>query len=196
MEVKKSSLEAVGVKFEQYPSDNKPEIAFAGKSNVGKSTLINAMLNRKALARTSSQPGKTRTINFYNVNDEIYIVDLPGYGYAKASKSEIQKWGNMIENYLQKRQCLAGIILLIDIRHEPGKNDIMMYDWLKHYGYNIIIAATKSDKLNRSQIPKQLNIIKKTLGLSEKDKLLAFSGTAKTGVSELWTEIDKLLLPH
>lgn len=196
MEVKKSSLEAVGVKFEQYPSDNKPEIAFAGKSNVGKSTLINAMLNRKALARTSSQPGKTRTINFYNVNDEIYIVDLPGYGYAKASKSEIQKRGNMIENYLQKRQCLAGIILLIDIRHEPGKNDIMMYDWLKHYGYDIIIAATKSDKLNRSQIPKQLNIIKKTLGLSEKDKLIAFSGTAKTGVSELWTEIDKLLLPH
>ena len=194
MEVKKSSLEAVGVKFEQYPSDNKPEIAFAGKSNVGKSTLINAMLNRKALARTSSQPGKTRTINFYNVNDEIYIVDLPGYGYAKASKSEIQKWGNMIENYLQKRQCLAGIILLIDIRHEPGKNDIMMYDWLKHYGYNIIIAATKSDKLNRSQIPKHLSVIKKTLGLSEQDKLIAFSGTAKTGVSELWSEIDKLLL--
>ena len=194
MEVKKSSLEAVGVKFEQYPSDNKPEIAFAGKSNVGKSTLINAMLNRKALARTSSQPGKTRTINFYNVDDEIYIVDLPGYGYAKASKTEIQKWGNMIESYLQKRQCLVGIILLIDIRHEPGKNDIMMYDWLKHYGYNIIIAATKSDKLNRSQIPKHLSVIKKTLGLSEQDKLIAFSGTAKTGVSELWSEIDKLLL--
>ena len=194
MEVKKSSLEAVGVKFEQYPSDNKPEIAFAGKSNVGKSTLINAMLNRKALARTSSQPGKTRTINFYNVNDEIYVVDLPGYGYAKASKTEIQKLGNMIESYLQKRQCLVGIILLIDIRHEPGKNDIMMYDWLKHYGYNIIIAATKSDKLNRSQIPKHLSVIKKTLGLSEQDKLIAFSGTAKTGVSELWSEIDKLLL--
>lgn len=194
MEVKKSSLEAVGVKFEQYPADNKPEIAFAGKSNVGKSTLINAMLNRKALARTSSQPGKTRTINFYNVNDEIYVVDLPGYGYAKASKTEIQKWGVMIENYLQKRQCLVGIILLIDIRHEPSKNDIMMYNWLKHYGYNIIIAATKSDKLNRSQIPKHLSIIKKTLGLSEQDKLIAFSGTAKTGVSELWQEIDKLLL--
>ena len=194
MEVKKSSLEAVGVKFEQYPSDNKPEIAFAGKSNVGKSTLINAMLNRKALARTSSQPGKTRTINFYNVNDEIYVVDLPGYGYAKASKTEIQKWGNMIESYLQKRQCLVGIILLIDIRHKTNKNDIMMYDWLKHYGYNIIIAATKSDKLNRSQIPKHLSVIKKTLGLSEQDKLIAFSGTAKTGVSELWSEIDKLLL--
>ena len=193
MEVKKSSLQAVGVKFEQYPNDNKPEIAFVGKSNVGKSTLINAMLNRKSLARTSSQPGKTRTINFYNVNDSIYIVDLPGYGYAKASKTDIQKWSVMIEKYLQKRECLSGIILLIDIRHEPRKNDIMMYDWLKHYGYDIIIAATKSDKLNRSQIPKHLSIIKKTLNLSSEDKLIAFSGTAKTGVAELWAEIDKLL---
>ena len=193
MEVKKSSLQAVGVKFEQYPNDNKPEIAFVGKSNVGKSTLINAMLNRKSLARTSSQPGKTRTINFYNVNDSIYIVDLPGYGYAKASKTDIQKWSVMIEKYLQKRECLSGIILLIDIRHEPSKNDIMMYDWLKHYGYDIIIAATKSDKLNRSQIPKHLSIIKKTLNLSSEDKLTAFSGTAKTGVAELWAEIDKLL---
>ena len=193
MEVKKSSLQAVGVKFEQSPNDNKPEIAFVGKSNVGKSTLINAMLNRKSLARTSSQPGKTRTINFYNVNDSIYIVDLPGYGYAKASKTDIQKWSVMIEKYLQKRECLSGIILLIDIRHEPSKNDIMMYDWLKHYGYDIIIVATKSDKLNRSQIPKHLSIIKKILNLSSEDKLIAFSGTAKTGVAELWAEIDKLL---
>lgn len=193
MEVKKSSLQAVGVKFEQYPDDNKPEIAFVGKSNVGKSTLINAILNRKSLARTSSQPGKTRTINFYNVNDSIYIVDLPGYGYAKASKTDIQKWSVMIEKYLQKRECLSGIILLIDIRHEPSKNDIMMYNWLKHYGYDIIIAATKSDKLNRSQIPKHLSIIKKILNLSPEDKLIAFSGTAKTGVTELWEEIDKLL---
>lgn len=194
MEVKKSSLEAVGVKFEQYPTDNKPEIAFVGKSNVGKSTLINAMLNRKSLARTSSQPGKTRTINFYNVNDIFYVVDLPGYGYAKAPKTEIQKWGIMIEKYLQKRQSLLGIILLIDIRHEPSKNDIMMYEWLKHYGYRIIIAATKADKLNRSQIPKQLNIIQKTLKLSQQDKLIAFSGTTKLGVTALWEEIDNLLV--
>lgn len=194
MEVKKSSLEAVGVKFEQYPTDNKPEIAFVGKSNVGKSTLINAMLNRKSLARTSSQPGKTRTINFYNVNDIFYVVDLPGYGYAKAPKTEIQKWGIMIEKYLQKRQSLLGIILLIDIRHEPSKNDIMMYEWLKHYGYRIIIAATKADKLNRSQIPKQLNIIQKTLKLSQQDKLIAFSCTTKLGVTTLWEEIDNLLV--
>ncbi|MEY8321745.1 ribosome biogenesis GTP-binding protein YihA/YsxC [Lachnospiraceae bacterium 46-61] len=194
MEVKKSSLQAVGVKFEQYPDDNKPEIAFVGKSNVGKSTLINAILNRKSLARTSSQPGKTRTINFYNVNDSIYIVDLPGYGYAKASKTDIQKWSVMIEKYLQKRECLLGIILLIDIRHEPSKNDIMMYNWLKHYGYDIIIAATKSDKLNRSQIPKHLSVIKKTLNLLPEDKLIAFSGITKTGVTELWEEIDKLLI--
>ncbi len=193
MEVKKSSLAAVGVTFAQYPSDNKPEIAFVGKSNVGKSTLINAILNRKALARTSSQPGKTRTINFYNVNDKIYVVDLPGYGYAKASKTEIQKWGVMVESYLQKRESLSGIILLIDIRHEPGKNDIMMYDWLKHYHYPMIIVATKADKLNRSQIPKHLSMIRKTLALSEQDKLIAFSSTAKTGVTELWEQIDAFL---
>ena len=193
MEVKKSSLQAVGVKFDQYPTDGKSEIAFAGKSNVGKSTLINAMLNRKALARTSSQPGKTRTINFYNVNDAFYIVDLPGYGYAKVPKREIEKWGNMIEAYLKNRQTLLGIILLIDIRHQPGKNDIMMYDWLKHYGYDIIIAATKADKLNKSQVPKQLALIKNTLALAPEDKLIAFSGTAKTGVLELWTEIERLL---
>ena len=139
MQVKQSSLAAIGTKFSQYPEDGRPEIAFAGKSNVGKSTLINAMLGRRALARTSSQPGKTRTINFYDVNGELYVVDLPGYGYAKAPKSEIAKWGQVIEEYLCKREELKAIILLIDIRHEPGKNDIMMYDWLKHYGYVLIL---------------------------------------------------------
>ena len=193
MQVKQSALAAIGTKFSQYPEDGRPEIAFAGKSNVGKSTLINAMLGRRALARTSSQPGKTRTINFYDVNGELYVVDLPGYGYAKAPKSEIAKWGQVIEEYLCKREELKAIILLIDIRHEPGKNDIMMYDWLKHYGYDIIIAATKSDKINRSQIQKHLSVIRKTLGLGPDDVLLPFSGEKKTGVQELWAEIERFL---
>ncbi len=193
MEVKNSSLAAVGTNFSQYPQDGRPEIAFAGKSNVGKSTLINAMLGRRALARTSSQPGKTRTINFYDVNGVMYAVDLPGYGYAKAPKTEIARWSKMIEEYLQKREELKAIILLIDIRHEPGKNDVMMYEWLKHYGYDIIIAATKSDKLNRSQIPKQLSVIRKTLGLSAGDVLIPFSGEKKTGVDELWAEMERFL---
>jgi len=193
MEVKNSSLAAVGTNFSQYPQDGRPEIAFAGKSNVGKSTLINAMLGRRALARTSSQPGKTRTINFYDVNGVMYAVDLPGYGYAKAPKTEIASWSKMIEEYLQKREELKAIILLIDIRHEPGKNDVMMYEWLKHYGYDIIIAATKSDKLNRSQIPKQLSVIRKTLGLGAEDVLIPFSGEKKTGVDELWAEMERFL---
>lgn len=193
MEVKNSSLAAVGTNFSQYPQDGRPEIAFAGKSNVGKSTLINAMLGRRALARTSSQPGKTRTINFYDVNGVMYAVDLPGYGYAKAPKTEIARWSKMIEEYLQKREELKAIILLIDIRHEPGKNDVMMYEWLKHYGYDIIIAATKSDKLNRSQIPKQLSVIRKTLGLGVEDVLIPFSGEKKTGVDELWAEMERFL---
>lgn len=193
MEVKNSSLAAVGTNFSQYPQDGRPEIAFAGKSNVGKSTLINAMLGRRTLARTSSQPGKTRTINFYDVNGVMYAVDLPGYGYAKAPKTEIARWSKMIEEYLQKREELKAIILLIDIRHEPGKNDVMMYEWLKHYGYDIIIAATKSDKLNRSQIPKQLSVIRKTLGLGVEDVLIPFSGEKKTGVDELWAEMERFL---
>jgi len=193
MLVKDTSLAAIGTNFSHYPVDGKTEIAFVGKSNVGKSTLINAILGRKALARTSSNPGKTRTINFYDVNDQMYVVDLPGYGYAKAPKTEIAKWGKMIEEYLEKREELRALILLIDIRHEPGKNDVMMYEWLKHYGYDIVIAATKSDKLNRSQIPKHLSIIRKTLGLGADDVLIPFSGEKKTGVDELWEVIEKFL---
>lgn len=193
MEVNNVSLAAVGVKLSQYPTDNKPEIAFAGKSNVGKSTLINALVRRKALARTSSQPGKTRTINFYNVEDKMYIVDLPGYGYAKAPKTEIEKWGKMIEEYLNKREQLRGIVLLIDSRHEPGANDRQMYEWLKYYGYDIIIAATKTDKLNRSQVPKQMVLIKKSLGLKEGDRLIPFSGLTKSGRDELWEAIETLI---
>lgn len=190
MKVNNVSLAAVGVKMSQYPEDRKPEIAFAGKSNVGKSTLINAMIGRKALARTSSQPGKTRTINFYNVEDMLYFVDLPGYGYAKAPKSEIDRWGKMIDEYLNKRETLMGIVLLVDIRHEPGENDQLMYRWLKHYGYDIIIAATKMDKVKRSQIQKQLSGIKKSLNMAPEDQLIAFSGETKDGVEELWNAIE------
>ena len=193
MKVNNVSLAAVGVKMSQYPDDGKPEIAFAGKSNVGKSTLINAMIGRKALARTSSQPGKTRTINFYNVEDILYFVDLPGYGYAKAPRTEIEKWGKMIEEYLNKRETLRGIVMLVDIRHEPGENDRLMYDWLKHYGYDIIIAVTKKDKIKRSQIQKQLSLIKNTLKLAPEDRLIAFSGETKDGVEELWEELEKLI---
>ena len=193
MKVKNCDLKYIGTNFSHYPQDGLPEIAFAGKSNVGKSTLINAILGRKALARTSSQPGKTRTINFYGVNDMMYVVDLPGYGYAKVPKSEVAKWGMMMEDYLQKRKELRAIILLIDIRHEPGKNDIMMYEWLKHFGFDIIIAATKSDKINRSQIQKHLSVIRKTLKLTSEDVLIPFSGEKKTGVEELWAEIEKFL---
>lgn len=190
MKVNNVSLAAVGVKMSQYPDDKKPEIAFAGKSNVGKSTLINGMIGRKALARTSSQPGKTRTINFYDVEDVLYFVDLPGYGYAKAPKSEIERWGKMIDEYLNKRETLMGIVLLVDIRHEPGENDKLMYDWLKHYGYDIIIVATKMDKIKRSQIQKQLSCIKKSLNMAPEDKLIAFSGETKVGVEELWSIIE------
>lgn len=193
MEVNNVSLAAVGVKLEQYPTDFKPEIAFAGKSNVGKSTLINSMIGRKSLARTSSQPGKTRTINFYDVEDTFYIVDLPGYGYAKAPKTEIAKWGNMIEEYLNERETLLSIVLLIDIRHEPGENDKMMYNWIKHYGYDVIIVATKSDKLKRSQLPKHISMIRKGLGMEKDEILIPFSGETKQGKEELWQVIDDIL---
>lgn len=193
MEVVNVSLQAVGVKREQYPDDKKPEIAFVGKSNVGKSSLINAMLNRKKLARTSGSPGKTRTINFYNVEDKLYFVDLPGYGYAKASKSEIERWGHMIEDYLLNRPQLKGIILLVDMRHEPGQNDLQMYEWLKFYGYRIIIAATKSDKLKRSELGKHKAMLIRAFGLSAEDVLIPFSSETKAGKEELWQLLEELL---
>ena len=193
MKVNNVSLAAVAVKKEQYPADGRPEVAFVGKSNVGKSSLINTMLNRKALARTSQNPGKTRTINFYDVENEIYLVDLPGYGYARAAKTEIEKWGKMIESYLLKREELRAIIMLVDIRHEPGANDRMMYDWLKHYGYNIIIVATKSDKLKRSQLQKHTAMLKKAFELNKEDILIPFSSENKSGREELWTVIDDIV---
>ena len=193
MEVNHVSLAAVGVKMSQYPTDGKPEIAFVGKSNVGKSTLINALVRRKALARTSSQPGKTRTINFYEVEEILYFVDLPGYGYAKAPKTEIAKWSKMIEEYLNQRKQLRAIVMLVDIRHEPGANDMLMYQWLKHYGYQIIIAATKADKLKKSQLSKHVAMLKKCFQLEENEILIPFSGTEKTGVKELWKVLEDCL---
>lgn len=193
MKVNNVSLDAVAVRADQYPKDGKAEIAFAGKSNVGKSSLINSMVYRKAIARTSQNPGKTRTINFYNVEDKLYFVDLPGYGYAKAPKTEIAKWGKMIENYLLKRRELRAIILLIDIRHEPGENDRLMYEWLKHYGYRIIIVATKSDKLKRSQLQKNTSMIRKSLGLGPDDTLIPFSSETKDGRDELWAVIEEIV---
>lgn len=186
MNVNNVDLIAVAVKKEQYPEMELPEIAFVGKSNVGKSSLINCMVNRKALARTSSSPGKTRTINFYNVENMVNFVDLPGYGYARASKSEIEKWGKMIEDYLLKRKQLKSIIMLVDIRHEPSKNDKMMYDWLKHYGYQIIIVATKSDKLKRSQLNKHISLISKYLQIEKGEILVPFSSETKDGRESLW----------
>lgn len=192
MNVNNVELAAVAVKAAQYPEETMPEVAFAGKSNVGKSSLINTMINRKALARTSQNPGKTRTINFYNVENKLYFVDLPGYGYAKAPKSEIAKWGKMIEDYLIKRDSLKAIIMLVDIRHEPGENDRMMYDWLKHYGHRIIVVATKSDKLNRSQIPKHKKMLSAAFGLEKDDILIPFSSEKKSGKEELWNVIEEI----
>lgn len=196
MNVNNVFLEKVGTQLSQYPTSGLMEIAFVGKSNVGKSSLINAMVNRKALARTSQNPGKTRTINFYNVEEQMYFVDLPGYGYAKLSKSESEKWGKMIEIYLKKREELKSIIFLIDIRHEPGKNDLQMYEWLKYYNYQIIVVCTKSDKISRNQVTKHVNIIKKSLGLTPNDIIMPFSSEKKIGKEELWEVIDKLRVEY
>lgn len=193
MNVNNVELTAVCGRKEQYPNTELPEVAFVGKSNVGKSSLINCMVNRKSLARTSQNPGKTRTINFYNVENILHFVDLPGYGYARAAKSEIAKWGKMIEEYLLERSQLKSIILLIDIRHEPSDNDKIMYDWLKHYGYKIIIVTTKSDKLKRSQINKHISIISKSLQLDKDDLLVPFSSETKDGREKLWDIIKNVI---
>lgn len=193
MNVNNVELTAVCGRKDQYPDTELPEVAFVGKSNVGKSSLINCMVNRKALARTSQNPGKTRTINFYNVENLVHFVDLPGYGYARASKAEVAKWGKMIEEYLLERNQLKSIILLIDIRHEPSQNDKMMYDWLKHYGYKIIIVTTKSDKLKRSQINKHTSMISKSLGLDKEDILVPFSSETRDGRDKLWDIIKSVI---
>ncbi len=191
MIIKNVNLETVcGIKS-KLPENTLPEFAFAGKSNVGKSSLINALMNRKAYARTSSQPGKTQTINFYRINDDLYYVDLPGYGYAKVSLEEKAKWGRMIENYLNQSAMLKKVFLLVDIRHDPSENDKLMYDWIIHNGYQPIIIATKLDKLKRSQVAKQVKQIRQGLGMKKEDILIPFSAETKQGREEIWTILEQ-----
>lgn len=190
MHIKSVNLETVCGVTSILPENDKVEIAFAGKSNVGKSSLINALMNRKAYARTSSQPGKTQTINFYNINDEVYFVDLPGYGYAKVSLALKEKWGKLIEKYLGTSKQLRIIFLLIDIRHEPSENDKNMYDWIVHNGYNPVIIATKLDKINRSQRDKHIKMIRKGLNTVEGTPIIPFSSISKQGRDEIWELIE------
>ena len=193
MKIKNVELQIVCGITSKLPETDKVEIAFAGKSNVGKSSLINALMNRKSLARTSATPGKTQTINFYNVNDLMYLVDLPGYGYAKVSEKEKIEWGKLIERYLNTSKQLKAVFLLIDIRHEPSANDKMMYDWIVNQGYNPIIVATKLDKLKRSQIQKHVKMIKEGLKLIPGTVVIPFSAETKQGREEIWELMDAYL---
>lgn len=193
MNVNNVSLETVCGITSTLPENSLPEFAFAGKSNVGKSSLINALINRKALARTSAQPGKTQTINFYNVEEQLYFVDLPGYGYAKVSQEIKEKWGKMIERYLQKSKQLKLVFLLIDIRHEPSANDKNMYEWIEYNGFEPIIIATKLDKINRSQVQKYVKMLRTGLGLKKETVLIPFSAETKQGKEEIWEIIESYL---
>ena len=192
MIIKSVNLETVCGVTSVLPRNDKPEIAFAGKSNVGKSSLINALMNRKSYARTSAQPGKTQTINFYNITLDRVFVDLPGYGYAKVSKTEKERWGRMIENYLKKSEQLKCVFLLVDIRHEPSANDRQMYDWVVHNGYEPVIIATKLDKIKRSQKDKQIKLIRTGLGLGKEVTVIPFSAETKQGREEIWDLIETL----
>ncbi|MCR5426621.1 MAG: ribosome biogenesis GTP-binding protein YihA/YsxC [Lachnospiraceae bacterium] len=193
MKIKSAELETVCGITSRLPENTLPEVAFAGKSNVGKSSLINGLLNRKNLARTSSQPGKTQTINFYNVNGALYFVDLPGYGYASAAKEIREKWGRMIERYLHSSKQLRAVFLLLDIRHAPSANDCQMYDWILSQGYRPIIIATKLDKINRSQIQKQLKLLRETLKADKETLILPFSALSKQGREEIYALLDEIL---
>lgn len=193
MIIKSVNLETVCGITSTIPDNIFPEIAFAGKSNVGKSSLINALMNRKSYARTSAQPGKTQTINYYNINDSMYFVDLPGYGYAKIAQSVKEKWGKMVENYLKKSKQLKAVFLLIDIRHDPSTNDKDMYDWIMSNGYQPVIIATKLDKINRSQIQKHIKMIKTGLGITAGGVIIPFSAQSKQGRDEIYELIEGLL---
>ena len=193
MIIKSAELETVCGITSRLPENELPEFAFAGKSNVGKSSLINALMNRKSLARTSASPGKTQTINFYNINHEMYLVDLPGYGYAKVSQSVKEQWGKLIEKYLHHSKQLKAVFLLVDIRHKPSENDKLMYDWIVHNGYEPIIIATKADKLKRSQLQKHISEVRKGLDLPSETTVIPFSALSKQGREEIWDLIEDLM---
>lgn len=192
MKVTSVNLETVCGITSKLPENDKLEVAFAGRSNVGKSSLINALMNRKSYARTSQQPGKTQTINFYNINELLYFVDLPGYGYAKVSQDTVKKWGKMIDGYLHQSKVLRLVFLLVDIRHKPNQNDIQMYEWCVNYGFNTIIIATKSDKIKRSQLQKQIKQIKDALQVVDGTPVIPFSALNKSGRDEIWEYIDMM----
>lgn len=193
MHIKQAVLETVCGITSVLPKNDLPEIAFLGKSNVGKSSLINKLMQRKSLARTSQAPGKTQTINYYKINDEIYFVDLPGYGYAKVSQELRQKWGKMIEKYLTTSPSLKIICLLVDIRHEPTENDRLMYDWIKYHGYKVLVILTKADKLKRSVLSKNIKMIEKSLKVSEEDMVVAFSSETGQGRDEVYEIINNAI---
>ena len=192
MIIKSAELETVCGITSTFPENTCPEFAFAGKSNVGKSSLINGLMNRKSLARTSSQPGKTQTVNFYLINKELYFVDLPGYGYAKAAVEVKEKWGKMVERYLKGTKMLKTVFLLVDIRHEPSANDKTMYDWIVYNGYRPTVIATKLDKINRSQVQKHVKMVRLGLGMDKGDVLIPFSAQTKQGREEIWQLMESM----
>ena len=194
MKIKNCSLETVCGITSKLPDNKNIEFAFAGKSNVGKSSLINGLMNRKNLARTSQQPGKTQTINYYNINDELYFVDLPGYGYAKVSESEKKKWGKMIENYLHTSKVLKAVFLLIDIRHDPSANDVQMYEWILSQGFEPVIIATKLDKIKKSELQSKIKAIKNGLRTVEGTLVIPYSAITKQGREEIYDFIDGYLI--
>ena len=193
MIIRDVNLETVCGITSKLPENTLPEFAFAGKSNVGKSSLINGLMNRKSYAKTSSQPGKTQTINFYNINHEMFLVDLPGYGYAKVSQSVKEQWGKLIERYLHHSKQLKAVFLLVDIRHKPSENDKLMYEWIVHNGYVPTIIATKADKLKRSQLQKHINEVRRGLDLPSGTEVIPFSALSKQGRDEIWNRIEGLM---
>ncbi|MGJ9457119.1 ribosome biogenesis GTP-binding protein YihA/YsxC [Oceanobacillus sp. CF4.6] len=193
MKVTKAEIVISAVSQKQYPGDMLPEIALAGRSNVGKSSFINKLINRKSLARTSSKPGKTQTLNFYRINDVFYFVDVPGYGYAKVSKSEKEKWGPMMEEYFQTRDTLKAVLLITDLRHEPTKDDLRMYDFLKYNDLQVIIVGTKIDKIPKSKRAQHIKRTKQTFQVAPEDIVIPFSSETGEGKEESWSIITKYL---